>query len=259
MKKIFFFLSLLLSLGLYAQIENAIPAVPVPPKLVNDFTGKTITEAQKQALENKLKLYDDTTSNQIAIVIVADLKGYPVEDYAIALGRKWGVGNKEFDNGIVVLVSTGGSAGNRDLTIQVGYGLESVVPDITAKSIIENEIIPNFKAGDIYRGLDKGTDALIKAAEGKYKAPQGWSKRNSGKGISPILVIVVVIALIVLFGGIAGGGGGGYVSRRGYSDWSGGGWTGGSRGGGWSGGGSSGGFGGFGGGSFGGGGASGKW
>lgn len=263
MKKFLTVLSLLLTVVLFAQ--NSIPNRPNPPKLVNDLTNGTLTASQVAALETKLYQYDDTTSNQIAIVIVNSLDGMSVEDYALELGRKWGVGNKDFNNGVVILVSTGGGDGNRDLTIAVGYGLERAIPDITAKQIIDHEMIPNFKAGDIYSGLNKGVDALILAAQGEYKAPEGWANRGGKDGIPIFFIILAVIVFLVIISAMGGKGGGGYVSRRGYSDWGGwpgGGWIGGgggNSGGGWSGGGSSGGFGGFGGGGFGGGGASGKW
>jgi len=257
MKQFLSIFFLLLAFASSAQIERAIPARPNPPILVNDLTGSMLTPEQKAALEQKLVAYDDSTSNQVAIVIVNDLKGYSAADYAIALGRSWGVGNKNFDNGIVILVSTGGGTGNRDAFIAVGYGLEGVIPDLTADAILNNELIPNFKRGNYYGGLDDATTAIIKAAEGKYKAPDGYRKRGKG-GISPFAIIIIVIVLLVLFGGIGNSGGGGYVSRRGYSPWIGGGWSGGGGGGGWSGGGG-GGFGGFGGGGFGGGGAGGKW
>lgn len=255
MKKFLSIFFLLLAFASSAQVEKAIPPRPSPPKLVNDLTGNFLTPEQVTALERKLVAYDDSTSNQIAVVIVNDLKSYSAADYAIALGRAWGVGNKNFDNGIVVLISTGGAAGNRDAFIAVGYGLEGVIPDLTADAIVENELIPNFKAGNYYRGLDEATDGLIKAAEGKYKAPEGYRKRGKG-GMSPFLIFIIVMVLMIFLGGIGGGGGGGgYVSRRGYTGWIGGG----GGGGGWSGGGGGGGFGGFGGGGFGGGGAGGKW
>jgi uncharacterized protein len=158
--------------------------------------------------------------------------------------------NKDFNNGVVVLVAKG----DRKMTIQVGYGLEGALTDLITKSIIDKTITPNFKADNYYRGLDEGTDDLIKAAEGRYKAPAGYNTRKK-KGVSIGTIIFIIIILLIVFGG-ASGPGGTYVSRGGFT-----GWTGGSRGGGWSGGGSSGGggFGGFGGGSFGGGGSSGSW
>lgn len=268
MKRFLPILVFLISMTASAQVEKLIPGKPNPPTLVNDFTKeKLLTPEQAAALEHKLIAYDDSTSNQIAIVIVDDLHGYSAADYAIALGRKWGVGNKNFDNGLVLLVSTGGGEGNRAVFIAPGYGLEGAVTDLIAGAIVDHELVPNFKAGNYYRGLDEATDAIIRAAEGRYEAPEGYGKKT-GKGIG-FGAIIFVIILVLIFSGMGGGrGGGGMVSRRGYGDigagWIlgtllGGGGRGGS-GGGWSGGGGGGGgFGGFGGGGFGGGGAGGNW
>jgi uncharacterized protein len=168
--------------------------------------------------------------------------------------------NKEFNNVVLFLIAKN----DRKVFIAPGYGLEGAIPDITAKRIIENEVVPNFRENDFYRGIDYGTDALIKAAEGEYKAPPGYANRGRSGGPSLFGLIMVIIFIVILInimrrGG--GGGGGGYMSRRGYRNWGGpiifpGGFGGGgSRGGGFGGGG----FGGFGGGSFGGGGAGGSW
>lgn len=270
MKKLLLFSFLFISLCAAAQIEKALPERSGPPRLVNDFANpKMLTDHQREALEQKLVAYDDSTSNQIAIVIVESLKRYEANEYAVALGRKWGVGGKEFNNGIVILISTGGSEGNRDAYIATGYGLEGAIPDITAKTIVDNAIIPNFKQGNYYRGLDEATDDIIKAAAGEYKAPQGYSKRKEkAKGIAGAIIVILII-LFVIIGRRGGRGGGGMASRRGYREFDAG-WIigsilsgmsrggGSSGGGGWSGGGG-GGFGGFGGGGFGGGGAGGKW
>jgi len=250
MKRLLFILTTFFSFcAASAQMEKIISTPPSPPKLVNDYT-KTLTPQQNEALETKLYQYDDSTSNQISIIIVESTDNFSIEDAAIELGRKWGVGNKEFNNGVVILVAKG----DRKITIQAGYGLEGAVSDLIAKSIIDNDITPNFKQGNYYRGLDVATDNIIKAAEGRYKAPTNYGSKKK-KGISISTIIIIIIILIIIFSG-AGPGGGTYVSRGGF-----GGWSGGGRGGGWSGGGGSsgGGFGGFGGGSFGGGGASGSW
>lgn len=247
MKRILLILSVLLSFCAGAQIDKVIPGRPSPPKLVNDFT-KTLTVEQVAALERKLVAFDDSTSNQVAIVLIPTTDGNAIEDVALQLGREWGVGNKDRNNGVVLLVAKN----DKKTTIQVGYGLEGVITDVTAKSIIEHEIIPNFKQDNYYRGLDEAADALIKAAAGEYKAPEGYgSKKKGGFKTWMIIAIVLFIILSSMFGGTSGGT---YVSRGGYRGWGGGGWSGG--GGGSSGGG---GFGGFGGGSFGGGGASGSW
>ncbi|MBZ4190429.1 TPM domain-containing protein [Niabella beijingensis] len=261
MKQLFLLYFLLVSALSFAQVESVIPNPSNPPKLVNDFTGRFLTPEQAQTLERKLVAYDDSTSNQIAVVIVDDLKGYSRDDYAIALGRKWGVGGqKQFNNGVVILVNAGPK--DRGLFIATGYGLEGAITDLIADQIIQQIIIPDFKLGDNYRGLDEGTDALIQAAAGRFKAPEGYRDRGKGPGVGTVIVLVIVIIIFISFMSRGGGGGGGYVSRRGYRGGGGwiipGGWSGGG-GGGWSGGGGGGGFGGFGGGGFGGGGAGGSW
>ncbi len=263
MKKIFLIIGLLFSVSAFTQIDRVLPNPLSPPRLYNDFTkaGNFITPEQKEFLERKLVAYDDSTSNQVAVVIVDDLHDYEANEFATALGRKWGIGGKEFNNGILILISTGGGDGNRDAYIAVGYGLEGAIPDITAKTILENSLIPNFKNGDYYKGLNESVDAIIKAAAGEYKAPAGYRK---GKGLKKWQMILIVLGIWILLGIFSHGGkgGGGYASRRGYRGLGGPFWWGtggGFGGGGWSGGGGGGGFGGFGGGGFGGGGAGGKW
>ena len=255
---------LVVTVVIHAQgIEKYIPAAPTPAKLVNDYFDILTTE-QEEALERKLVAYDDSTSNQFVIITIGDIGDYDIGDFATALGRKWGIGGKEFNNGLILVVLIDKEKAKRKVWIATGYGLEGAIPDITAKQIIEHDIVPNFKANDIYRGLDKGTNDLMRAAAGEYKAPAGYSQRNKksgGKTVLPAFVIFVIIMIII--SRINRGGGGGMMSRRGYRSW---GnnvppiWFGGG-GGGFGGGGSSGGggFGGFGGGSFGGGGAGGDW
>ena len=214
-----------------------------PTQLVNDFTG-TLTADQRQALENKLVAFDDSTSTQIAVVIIPSLNGNEIADFNIKLGRAWGVGGKENNNGVVLLISKG----DRKLNIATGYGVEGALPDITSKQIIDDIIVPNFKGDDYYRGIEEGTDAIIQAVKGEYTAPAGYHK-GSGSG-SSILRIIFIIILIVLFLAIKGGrgGGGSFMSRRGFAAWTianmlsnsgrGGGWSGGGGGeSGWGGGG----------------------
>lgn len=269
MKKLaLLFTVILFSVCALAQVEKYLPERPNPPRLVNDL-AHLLSADQVQYLESKLVAYDDSTSNQIAVVTVTDLHDYAPVDYAVALGRKWGVGGKQFNNGIIVLVSTGGEGGQRAAFIATGYGLEGAIPDVTAKTIVDAELIPDLKSGNYYQAFNRTTDALIKAAAGEYKAPEGYANRGrGGGGLSAGKIIIAVIILFVILSMFGGGNrGGGYTSRRGYRGWGGpvflpGSWgSGSSGGGGWSGGGSSGGggFGGFGGGSFGGGGAGGNW
>lgn len=260
MNKFFFIIGLFLSCSVFSQIDKVLPNPQRPERLYNDFTGgkNFITPEQADFLERKLVAYNDSTSSQVAIVIVEDLEGYDANEYATALGRKWGIGGKQFSNGIVILISTGGSAGNRAAYIAVGYGLEGAIPDILAKRILENELIPNFRNGNFYQGLNETVDAIIKAAAGEYTAPKGYGK----KGLKLWKIILIVFGVWILIGIIAGGrrGGGGYASRRGYRGGLGPTWMGGGMGGShWGSSGGGGGFGGFGGGSFGGGGAGGRW
>jgi uncharacterized protein len=233
-----------------------------PNKLVNDYTT-TLTADQQQVLENKLVAFDDSTSTQIAVVIIPTLNGNDVTNYGVKLGRAWGVGGKEHNNGVLLLIVNGDRAnGDKKLYIGTGYGVEGALPDITAKHIIEDVIVPNFKGDDYYRGIEEGTDAIIQAVKGEYKAPEGY---RSGKGWGGRIIFIIIMIIIFLAASSGKGGGGSFMSRRGFAAWtiasmlSG---SGGRGGGGWSGGGGSsggGGFGGFGGGSFGGGGASGSW
>ena len=257
MKRLLLPILLLIGSLLSAQVENIIPAKPQPPRLYNDLTaGKNfLTPSQASVLEQQLVKFDDSTSNQIAVVIVETLEGYTANEYATALGRKWGVGNKEFNNGVVVLISTGGGDGNRDAYIATGYGLEGAIPDVIADAIVEDELIPEFKKGNYYRGLERATTSIMKAAVGEYKQ----ARTKNSKVDVDVLVLIILIILVFLFS--RGGQGGTMVSRRGHRGWTGGTWYGGGwgSGGGFGGGSSGGGFGGFGGGGFGGGGAGGKW
>jgi uncharacterized protein len=258
MKRLLLFIVLFISVFAKAQIEKVIPPKPNPPRLVNDFT-RTLTPEQIQALEQKLVAYNDSTSSQIAVVMMNSTGDYPIEEVALGIIRNWGVGGKEHSNGIVLLVAKD----DHKVRIEVGYGLEGAIPDVTAKSIIDKDITPNFKEGNFYRGLDDATDDIIKAAAGEYTAPQGYGKKSKGFPFGAIIILIIILSIIFRSGGR---GGGGMISRRGYGGF-GTGWIigsilsgmsnrGGGGGGGWSGGG---GFGGFGGGGGGGGGASGGW
>ncbi|RZK78092.1 MAG: TPM domain-containing protein, partial [Pedobacter sp.] len=218
-----------------------------PNKLVNDYTN-TLTSSEVQQLEQKLVSFNDSTSNQIAIAIVKSVGEYDINDYTLQLGRKWGVGQSGKNNGIMIVVALG----DRKISIQTGYGLEGVLPDVYAKRIIEDDIKPFFKAGQYYQGLQEGTTSIIKYTKGEYKNDKPKARNKKGGGLSSVivLVIIVVIIIVVIKRGGGGGNGGQVIGGRGVADalfWSmllG---SGRSSGGGWGGGRSSGGGGGFGG------------
>lgn len=236
-----------------------------PDRLVNDYT-QTLTADQISQLEQKLVTFDDSTSTQIAVVLIKSLEGYEISDYGVRLAENWGIGGAKNNNGVLLLVSLG----DRKVTIQTGYGVEGALPDAITRRIIEKEITPNFRTGDYYAGLDQGTNAIISYTKGEYKSDAPKKKgKEGGIGIGFIIIMIIIIIIAIKKGG---GGGSEVIGGRGSASpfwWllmgsqlgrgnSGGGFGGFSGGGGGFGGGG-GGFGGFGGGSFGGGGSSGSW
>jgi uncharacterized protein len=248
-----------------AAWAQPVPPRPSPPRLVNDLAGM-LRPDEVQALEQKLVAYNDSTSSQIAVVTVPTLGDNEIADYAQQLYETWGIGQKENNNGVLVLIAKK----ERKARIQPGYGLEGAIPDALAKRIISNTIVPAFRQQQYYAGIDRATDQLIALAKGEYKADQTTNRSrqraddSSGSGWT-IWVLVALLVLFLLFRSRGGGGGfGGGRRNRGFGgsmippvifgDFSGGrGVFGGGSGGG------GGGFGGFGGGSSGGGGASGDW
>src|SRR6188768_838660 len=132
------FISLLVNLVSFSQdpfdLEKLLKQKP--NQLVNDYTN-TLTPDQRQALENKLVAFDDSTSTQIAVVIIPSLNGNDISDLNVRLGRAWGVGGKEFSNGVVLLIAKG----DRKLNIATGYGVEGALQDKTSKQIIDDIIV----------------------------------------------------------------------------------------------------------------------
>ena len=169
---------LFFSVCVSAQIEKIIPKRPYPPQLVNDYTN-TLKPEEVQALEKKLVAYNDSASNQIAVVIMNTIGNYSVEEVALNILRNWGVGNKDKNNGIVLLVVKD----DKKIRIEVGTGLEGAVPDVTAINIIDNDLTPNFKEGNYYRGLDQATNSIMKASAGEYKVTEATGSRT---GICPV-------------------------------------------------------------------------
>jgi uncharacterized protein len=269
-KKLLIFLSFLfVSLIVFSQ---TLP--PKSNKLVTDYTN-TLSGDDMQQLEHKLVVFDDSTSTQIAVVIMKSVGEYDINEYGQKLGRAWGIGAKGKNNGILVLVAIG----DRKVSIQTGYGSEGGLPDVTTHEIIQNDIVPRFKQNDYYGGLDAATDDIIKYMKGEYKSPKKPQSDDGDGGPAGfiIIIIIVVVILIIIFRRRGGGGGGQIYGGRGSASpfwWflggallgrGSGGWGGFSNGDGGFGSGSGGGgdsggdFGGFGGGDFGGGGSSGSW
>ena len=264
MKRILFLISLFLfSFSVFPQ---DIPERPNPPRLVNDLAN-VLTDQEKQQLESELVQFNDQTSTQICIVTLPSLNGMEISDLSFKIGEKWGVGQKGKNNGIVIVFKPKSGNEKGAVYVAVGYGLEGVIPDaLVNRNVVDYEMIPHFKEGDIYGGLYAGTKVIMGLASGEFTA-DAYQKKNSRKkadkgGGGFMLVILIIIVLVSLF---KGGRGGQYNSGGSLPFWlalgllGGGNRGGGSFGGFSGGGGGGGGFGGFGGGSFGGGGAGGSW
>ena len=236
-----------------------IPDRPVPPRLVNDFAN-VLSEEERNQLEDSLVQFANATSTQIVVVTVPDLEGYDSGDYAFKLGEKWGVGQKDKDNGIVVLVKPKLGNSRGEVFIATGYGLEGVLPDAVVNStVVDFEMIPRFKENDYYGGISSGVKVIMNITRGEYTAEQyqqNYAQNKSGGFIPAVLIFIfVVIAMMrrrnrfyspgkslpfwLAMGMLSGS----HRSGGSFGNFSSG----------------SGGFGGFGGGSFGGGGAGGSW
>ena len=251
-------LFLLFTIGVFAQFK-----IPPKPTKASEQTSvfdyaNLLKPDQKKALETKLINYADTTSTQIVVAIIPSLNGDYEGTLAPKWAHEWGIGDKDKDNGVFILLAEK----ERKIWISAGYGLEHILTAGISGEIIRHYIVPEFKKGDYYEGLNVGTTELIKLFSGTYK---GEPKKNSDNADTVgivLLVIGVLIFLIIVSKIKKDGGGNGHsggpdlgdiivLSRMGR--------RGGGFGGGF-GGGSSGGFGGgFGGGGFSGGGAGGSW
>lgn len=254
-------LIILLPLGSVAQDKLPVPATP--GSWVNDYAG-VFSSAEVSALDRKLNEFEYRSSTQIFVITLDDNGGYPASMLAPMIGEQWGVGQQGKDNGLLMVVDMQ----ERDVFISTGYGLEEYVPDAIASRIVQNEILPNFKNGEYFAGVDAAVEVLISLLDGKFTAEE-YRKQTSGGAGSIGGIIFMIILFSVLFGGRRRSSGMGRSNlplwlalgmlSGGRSSGSFGNFSSGSGGFGGGGGGGFGGFGGGGGGSFGGGGAGGSW
>jgi uncharacterized protein len=272
---------------LFIAVAAAQVAVPPLKGRVNDLTA-TLNAQQRGALEQTLAEFEARKGAQIAVLIVPTTKPEPVQAFAVRVQESWKLGRKGVDDGVLLAVAKD----DRELHIEVGYGLEGPLPDAIAKRIIEEDIVPRLRQGDFYGGIRAGTDRIMRVIEGEpLPAPSRGIQKHGSRGLDlivPLLFFVVVLGGVLrailgrFLGGAAAGGIAGFAAwvltgtlaialiaalfgflvilmgggrRMGYGGWS-------SRGG-WGGGGFGSGFGGGGfrggGGMSGGGGASGRW
>lgn len=252
---------------LFVQMAFGQFTIPEKPKLqtsVYDY-AKLLTADQKATLENKLIQYSDSTSTQIVIATVETINNEDIGILTPKWAHEWGVGQAKEDNGVFILLAVK----ERKIWIAPGYGVEHKLTAGTTGGIVRDVIIPEFKKGDYYAGLDKGTYVIFEVLKGTYKNEQPAKKQTSGipKGV---IIIIVLIVLMIIFSKKDKGGSNNRGNRGGdatdiltailLSRAGRGGFGGGSFGGRSSGGFGGGGFGGgFGGGGFSGGGAGGSW
>lgn len=269
------------ALAAWAQV-----AVPPLKARVTDLTG-TLTKEQTASLEQMLQSFEARKGSQIAVLMLPSVKPEAIEQYALRVAEQWKIGRGNIDDGAILVVAKN----DRELRIEVGYGLEGALNDATANRIVEDIIVPRFREGDFYGGISAGVDRMIRVIDGEPLPEPARPQPQVGGGIGQSLPVLLILAMVVggllrrmlgrVFGSMAAGGvvGGlawllvgalgialiagmlafvftlvGSGARRGYYGGFPGGFRGGMGGGGFGGGGFRGG-----GGSFGGGGASGRW
>jgi uncharacterized protein len=251
------FAALLIAFLFSALPVSAAPSFPaLTGRVVDD--AHILSQQTRDDLDRKLAGLEDRTSRQLVVVTLPSLQGYEISDYGYQLGRAWGIGQAKFNNGLLFIIAPR----ERKVRIEVGYGLEPIVTDALSEVIIQQAVLPRFRAGDFDGGTEAGVTALLQqlsldpsAAEARAAAAQKQLQKGEGSGASPLSILIIILFVAIAFSRIFGGfgfwpllflGGPRYGGGRGF----GGGGFGGRGGGGWSGGG---------GGSFGGGGASGSW
>jgi uncharacterized protein len=240
--------ALVATLGLALLPASAEPIFPALTGRVVDGAG-LLSPEDRQALTAELEALEDKNSDQLVVVTLPSLQGYTIEDYGYRLGRHWGIGTAKLDNGVLLIVAPN----ERKVRIEVGYGLEPILTDALTKIIIENGILPRFRAGDFPGGIKDGVHDIALALTGDAAELEARARARDEADDSALWFTFLFWTIIVLWVALSLYSSSGTVSRGGRrtggSSW-------GSSGGGWSSGG--GGFSG-GGGSFGGGGSSGSW
>lgn len=249
-------------LVLLSQNED-ISLIENPPKLTEYVTDETGTLSKAQLDYLRIKLYNlfDTTSTQIVVYMIKSLDGESIEEVSHSIATENKIGQKGINNGVLLLISKN----DKKLRVEVGYGLEGVLTDALCSQIIKNEITPQFKNNDFYKGIEKGIDAIALAVKGEYKISdkRKYNEPSAVKTsftlvialVGSILLIIFIFWIAALFSTKVRYLGGGSKSSSSYKSYSGSSYSSSSYSGSSS---SSSGFSG-GGGSFGGGGASGSW
>ena len=191
----YFFAALLAGAACFGAARAEVPVPPVQGR-ITDLTG-TLNAQQKSELEARIAAYETRRGSQIAVLLLPTTRPEEIEQYSIRVAEAWKIGRKGVDDGLILIVAKD----DRRLRIEVGYGLEGVIPDAVAKRVIEERITPRFRDGDFYGGVRDGVDQLIKLAEGeKLPPPQAAASKGEPEEFS----LIEFIFGGIMFAGIAG-------------------------------------------------------
>ena len=210
---------LFLAIAFFLSGPASLFALEIPKRpegYVSDY-AKLLPDSARSRLEHMLKDFEDKTGNQVLVATFPGLAGDSLESYSIRLAEAWKPGQKGKDNGVILLIFKE----DRKVRIEVGYGLEGVLTDALGKLIIENEIVPRFRAGDYDGGIERGVTAILSATQGEYRAPRkvhrGADSRSIGSLIKVLfglifmglrsgassVILLLLMVVSVLFGAVA--------------------------------------------------------
>src|SRR5262245_64907271 len=164
------------------------------------LTGRVIDEAgildpaARAALDSKLADFETRTTGQLVVVTLKSLQGTSIEDYGYQLGRHWGIGQKEKNSGALLIIAPN----ERKVRIEVGYGLEGTLTDAISKLIIENSILPRFKAGDFTGGISRGVDDIIQVLSGDAEDWKQRAKQRPDSQSGALDIVIFILGWIVL-------------------------------------------------------------
>ena len=184
--------------GTAKGLLDPIPDVPNPPRLVNDFAG-VMTRAEVTEMEQRLVAFNDTTTNVICVVTVNDLGHYTAAQFAYEIGERWGVRSQNKRNGVVILIKPSTGKGDGDVYISVGYDLEPVITDATAKRIIEKKMIPELSQGRYKAAIDSALAYILPLAAGEISEDRLYDHDN-GSLFGLIVAIIIIVAVLYLIG-----------------------------------------------------------
>lgn len=181
----------LILLLLFAVPVTAYYELGTPKGYVNDYTN-TLTQEQASALESKIAAFEQESTNEIGVAIIDSLQGDYIEHFAVKLFEEWGIGKERKDNGVLILVAMS----DRQMRIEVGYGLEGSLTDVEANWIVQNVMVPNFKENRYYEGIDQSVDKIIEITKGEFEVPEDESTSSSISLLSIVLLIILIIIIV---------------------------------------------------------------